>query len=672
MNIEEVADRAKPKNDDPNGGYIVTPEHDYLWSKLRRLEVIPCYHGTNVKRSFFVKYILPVDASKFEIKVKDPVTGKERPVTLQNYFKERYNIQLRWPNLPVVEMSKPGIYYPMEAVGVVGLQRYNFKLTEEQTSRMLKVAVQRPVDRLKSVEEAKSRLDHGNDPVLRHFGMRVSNDMIRTKARILPSPEIQFGNQKHNPGTAGRWDLRGKKFLKGNRVPLRSWGCGIITYRRNTLEMTQAENWISGFMKTYAGHGGQIANKPVITVLSGDIANAIAALYQKTGNTFNQRPQLLIFFAPHKDSWTYLRIKKSCDCRFGVPSQVLQSQQVVKMNPQYMSNVAMKVNAKLGGVTARSIPRHPDSAFRPGSIIIGADVSHASPGSWAPSLSAIAVSADEYGVKYMGNCETGLQNVEIISEENMKDMLTPLIDEWTKTVGRGRRPQYVFYFRDGVSTGQFPQVLSQEVPVIKQVIMQGSGEKNPPRVCVVIANKRHHIRAFPDPKDKAAADRNGNPVPGTLIERDITSPHDWDFLLYPHVALQGTARAVHYHVIKDEIGLKPNQLQNMIYEHSYQYVRSTTSVSLCKSHHFCPGFQPKLQELTPSAVPAIYYAHLISNRARHHENVPASQGPTSGPYIKLTDKAKNAPDEQSLGNAPKRLLQMVRNETRNHLEMWFV
>lgn len=72
------------------------------------------------------------------------------------------------------------------------------------------------------------------------------------------------------------------------------------------------------------------------------------------------------------------------------------------------------------------------------------------------------------------------------------------------------------------------------------------------------------------------------------------------------------------------------------------------------------------------AVPAIYYAHLISNRARHHENVPASQGPTSGPYIKLTDKVKNAPDEQSLGNAPKRLLQMVRNETRNHLEMWFV
>jgi eukaryotic translation initiation factor 2C len=118
--------------------------------------------------------------------------------------------------------------------------------------------------------------------------------------------------------------------------------------------------------------------------------------------------------------------------------------------------------------------------------------------------------------------------------------------------------------------------------------MQGSGEKTEPKICVVIANKRHHLRAFPDPKDKNAADKNGNPVPGTLVERDITSPHDWDFLLYPHIALQGTSRPVHYHIIRDEIGHKPNQLENMIYDHSYQYVRSTTSVSLCKSSSLLP------------------------------------------------------------------------------------
>ncbi|KAL1982463.1 hypothetical protein VTN96DRAFT_1310 [Rasamsonia emersonii] len=644
----EVGRRTQPK-DDGYFGHMGTTEWNLIYDRIRKLEVQPFYKGCPVNRTFFVKGLVLADTNQFTIDYKDKATGKTEKLTMFQYFKKRYNVILEYPNLPVVEMTKNGVFYPMEHLVIVGLQRYPYKLNDEQTYRMLKFAVQRPQARLASVQESKKALDHANDPVLKSFGLKVGDEMIKTKARVLPNPEIQFANQKHNPGVTGRWDLRGKKFLKTNRVPLKSWGCGIIVYKRNTLEMTQAENWIDGFMKQYAGHGGKIENRPVIMLLKDDIADAIEKLYEKVGNHFRKTPQLLIFFAPNKDSWPYLRIKKSCDCRWGVPSQVLQSQQVVKMNTQYMSNVAMKINAKLGGVTARSVPRVTDASLRPGSIIIGADVSHATPGSWAPSMSAIAVSADEYGAKYMGNCETGYRHVEIIEEQNMKEMLIPMIDEWTATVGKGRRPQYVYYFRDGVSTGQFSHVLEHEVPVIKQVIMHNSTEKVPPKICVVIANKRHHLRAFPRPDDKNAADRNGNPVPGTLIERDITSPHDWDFLLYPHIALQGTARPVHYHVILDQIGHKPHQLQNMIYDHSYQYVRSTTSVSL---------------------FPAVYYAHLISNRARHHENVPSKSGPQSGPYIKLTDLKEKKP--QYPGAEPKRLLPMVQNETRNHLEMWFV
>jgi eukaryotic translation initiation factor 2C len=52
----------------------------------------------------------------------------------------------------------------------------------------------------------------------------------------------------------------------------------------------------------------------------------------------------------------------------------------------------------------------------------------------------------------------------------------------------------------------------------------------------------------------------------------------------------------------------------MIYEHCYQYMRSTTSVSL----H-----------------PAVYYAHLASNRAKAHEDVAAGQGPQGGPGYKM-------------------------------------
>lgn len=560
-----------------------TLAHDYVWTKLRHLEVKPVHPGCTVTRSFKIFRIHHTDANTATFDCKDPATGETKEISVREYFKRKYNYQLHSPALPVVEMTKKGVLYPMECVEIAGLQKYNHKLDDRQTADMLKIAVRRPEIRFGDISNAKNKLNHSKDPVLQHFGMGISDQPVKTKARLLQSPTIQFGNTKVEPMTQGRWDLRGKKFLDTNRVPLTSWGVGVFKQGgRNALTKTQAETWATQFKNQYIGHGGKVKNDPFVTEVTGDTAEAVLRLFNGTGNHFNQRPQLLIFMVPNKDSWPYLRIKKSCDCRFGVPSQVVQAAHISKMNPQYMSNVAMKVNAKLGGVTCKAVSKNPEANIRPFSMFIGADVSHASPGSIAPSLSAISVSADKIGAKYMGRCETGNRRVEIIDGQNMKEMLIPLVDQWTKTVGQGRRPQNVYYFRDGVSTGQFAQVLEQEVPVIKDVIHHGSGEKDPPKVTVVIANKRHHIRAVPGKTDKQAGDKNGNPLPGTLIERDITSPHGWDFLLVSHVALQGTSQPVHYHVIRDEIGHNPTQLQNMIYNHCYQYVRSTTSVSLCK------------------------------------------------------------------------------------------
>lgn len=587
FNWSKTAQALKPKNIDPrniSAGYICSKAHNHVWNKLCHLEVKPVFKGCTYDRTLRIRQILPRNAHQTTFLWTDPATGKEQDITVFDYYKRQYNLTLFCPELPVVEITAPPpkkIYYPMECLQVAGLQRYNHKLDEKQTAEMIKHAVRRPNIRFGDIDTAKAKLGHSTDPILKHFGMKISDQSIISKGRLLPPPEIQFANAKHNPGTQGRWDLRGKKFLETNKTPLKSWGVGIFKQGRNDLTLQQVDDFLQLFAKQYAGHGGKIAGRPIIIDLTGDTAEAVHRLYLNTGNNFKQRPQLLLFIVPNKDTLVYHRIKKSMDCRFGVPSQILQRAHVERKQPQYMSNVAMKVNAKLGGVTCKAASRQ-DSLSRPGCMIIGADVSHAAPGSTASSLTAISVSADQNGVKYMGSCQTGYSRVEMIDEDNMKNMLTPLVDEWTKTVGHGRRPQCVYYFRDGVSTGQFAQVLEKEVPVIKEVICRGSGEKTVPKITVVIANKRHHIRAAPRASDKAAADKNGNPLPGTLIERDVTSPHDWDFLMISHVALQGTAKPVHYHVIRDEMNHQPAQLQNMINNHCYQYVRSTTSVSLCK------------------------------------------------------------------------------------------
>lgn len=479
-----------------------------------------------------------------------------------------------------------------------------------------------------------------------------------------------FGNAKHNPGLQGRWDLRGKKFLQHNKDMLQAWGVGYFTNHRDGINLMQLEKWIESHIKIYKQHGGLVRNLPLKTSLPEDVPTAVLKLYNEVKTSFSREPPLLIFIVATKDAWAYTRIKKSCDCRFGVPSQVLLATHCINNRPQYHSNVLMKVNAKLGGLTAQVVPTSKRTTMCPGSVIIGADVTHPMMGVFTPSLAALSLSNDANGVSYMGNCQVnGAQPMKakrIIEEGVMRNILFPLMQEWVKT--HKEVPQNIYYLRDGVSESEYTNVLNEEVRYLRTIMnaissANGKGQNWEGKITVVIANKRHHLRAWPNPQDHKCADRNGNPYPGTLIDRTVVSLHGWDFLLYAHTALQGTARPVHYKVVLDEIGHKPEELENMIYEQSYQYLRSTTSLSI----H-----------------PAIYYAHLISVRARHHEDVPSAQGPSTGRDIKmvrwpqlkeLMERTDRTPEEEeTLQKAmPKsRLLNIKDPENKLMYKMWWM
>ena len=368
--------------------------------------------------------------------------------------------------------------------------------------------------------------------------------------------------------------------------------------------MTEAENFVKAFIKAYEGHGGKVENKqPKIIYGEADEAKSVTNLYNAAGNQVQARPQMMIFMLGQKDLDQYERIKKSADCRYGIVSQCVQIAQIKKVQPQYISNVLMKFNAKLGGTTCRAInmPRQdskgPLGHFKVPTVIIGADVSHASPGSLQASMAAMTMSADKISARYVAACETNGHRVEMISTANIQQMIRPMLMNWMSNCNSGQLPRHIYYFRDGVSEGQYQHVLQQELRDIKRVVKSINNDKVPAVsfyifiqtpyanqlqnlfFTVIVASKRHHIRFFP--KLGFGADKNGNPVPGTLVEQDITHPQEFDFYLNSHSAIQGTARPTHYHVLVNESPATANDIQNMIYEHCYQYMRSTTPVSLC-------------------------------------------------------------------------------------------
>jgi len=309
----------------------------------------------------------------------------------------------------------------------------------------------------------------------------------------------------------------------------------------------------------------------------------------------------------------------------------MQHRHVEQAKEQYCSNICLKVNAKMGGVNVNlSSGDHPLYG-QATTMIIGADVSHASPGNPTGSYASMVGSTNLQGTRFAAIANTNGTRSECISGKNIFNFVVTLLRSFNACTGK--KPSRIIYFRDGVSEGEYEKIISTELEGVKQACASMSDGYNP-KFTVVICSKRHHFRFFP--ADRNASDRNGNPLPGTIVEKDITHPTQFDFYLNSHNAIQGTARPVHYHVIWDENKFPPDAIQGLIYNTCYTYVRATCSVSL---------------------VPATYYAHIASSRARCHEEGSADDRssemtpPSNDPEAKARYEAKKAgkiPDLRTL------------------------
>jgi len=112
---------------------------------------------------------------------------------------------------------------------------------------------------------------------------------------------------------------------------------------------------------------------------------------------------------------------------------------------------------------------------------------------------------------------------------------------------------------------------------------------------MIVVGKRHHVRFFPqNPKD---ADRSGNCPAGTVVDREVAHPTEFDFYLQSHAGLLGTSRPAHYNVLSDENNFTPDGLQSLSFTLCHVYARATRSVS----------------------IPApVYYADIVCARAKNH------------------------------------------------------
>ncbi|URD98566.1 hypothetical protein MUK42_30674 [Musa troglodytarum] len=579
-------------------------------------------HRGNVRRKYRVSGLTAQPTRELIFPIDDQMNMK----SVVEYFKEMYGFTIQYAHLPCLQVGnqKKANYLPMEACKIVEGQRYTKRLNEKQITSLLKVTCQRPREQEIDVLQTVRQNAYGHDPYAKEFGINISDKLTSVEARVLPAPWLKYhdtGKEKECLPQVGQWNMMNKKVINGCTVNY--WAC--INFSRSVQENT-AHSFCQELAQMCQISGMEFSREPVIPIYSArpdQVEKALRHVYNAATNKLKGKElELLVAILPDNNGSLYGDLKRICETDLGLISQCCLTKHVFKVSKQYLANVSLKINVKMGGrntVLLDAISwRIPLVSDIP-TIIFGADVTHPETGEdSSPSIAAVVASQDWPEVtKYAGLVCAQAHRQELIQDlfKTWHDpqrgtvtggMIRELLISFRKATGQ--KPLRIIFYRDGVSEGQFYQVLLYELDAIRKACASLEPNYQPP-VTFVVVQKRHHTRLFANNhRDRSSTDRSGNILPGTVVDSKICHPSEFDFYLCSHAGIQGTSRPARYHVLWDENNFSADEMQTLTNNLCYTYARCTRSVSI---------------------VPPAYYAHLAAFRARFYMDPAVSENSTS-------------------------------------------
>ncbi|KAI0990300.1 hypothetical protein GJ496_004363 [Pomphorhynchus laevis] len=515
-------------------------------------------------------------------------SNPDQMINVAAYFKERHKLDIIFLNLPCLQIGPDSrhTFLPFEVCEVVPGQRCIKKLSDSQTSTMIKATARSAPNREQDIKSLINQADFSSDPYLKDFGINVKTSMVEIPGRVLDPPQIRYTDNIILPNH-GVWDMRGKKFHKSYN--LEKWA--IISFASQKMCSESSLRLFSSNLQRISSDAGIEMNpRPVLCKYAYGV-DQVEPLMFYLRSTF-PGIQLVIPVLPGKTP-VYAEIKRVGDTLYGMATQCVQVKNVNRTTPQTLSNLCLKINVKLGGINNILIPSlRPISVFNEPVMFIGAAITHPPAGDKSkPSIAAVVASMDAHPSRYAATVR-----IQIHRQEYIKD-LARMVRNMLLSFYRSTsfKPYKLIIYRDGLSECHGSKIFEYELMAIREACVSIEASYQP-GITYVAVQKRHHTRFFcVNPNDQSG--KSGNVPPGTTVDTTITQPSEYDFFICSHAGIQGTSRPSHYYVLWDDNKLQPDDLQAVTYQLCHTYVRCTRSVSI--------------------PAPA-YYAHLVAFRARHH------------------------------------------------------
>ncbi|KAL6502204.1 Protein argonaute-2 [Orobanche hederae] len=525
-------------------------------------------------------------------------------VSLVQYFREKYGKEIAYQDVPCLILGRNNRtnHVPMEFCILAEGQRYKKELLDEdQRDKLDAKCLAWPPDRRKTISEMMKAHDGPCGDVAKNFGLDIAKNMTSVEGRVIDPPELKLGT---HDGTINiirvenekcQWNLSENSVVDGKRIE--RWA--LIEFCSSDSLKLKAKDFIKNLRNRSRSLGIQM-EEPLLCHLTGmrefssvsRLEELLRSVVQEASRESWNKLQLQIIICVMSEKHPgYKYLKWVSETRIGIVTQCCLSVHANRGDEQFLGNLCLKINAKLGGSNVELIQTLPHFDEEDHVMFIGADVNHpVSKKSTTPSIAAVVSTVNWPAVnRYAARvCPQDHRTENILEFGSMCRDLVNTYFQLNKV-----RPKKIVVFRDGVSEGQFDMVLNEELSDLKNAICSDTYQ---PTITLVVAQKRHQTRLFLE--NVRDGGPTGNVPPGTVVDTKIVHPFEFDFYLCSHYGRIGTSKAVRYCVLWDENSFTSDQLQKLVYNLCFTFARSTRPVSL---------------------VPPVYYADLVAYRGRIFE-----------------------------------------------------
>ena len=537
---------------------------DYLKGKV----VIAGYGNFRAYRIGEISFDRTVNNTDFEIE-KD---GKKQKITIKDYYKQQYNINIKFEDQPLLieeiprnrrdDENKVVRYLIPELCYLTGIDELN----DKDRAEIIAKSKFQPTQKVKKIENGFSYLKNPNkkrvkkkgkevelrspNEIRMEWGINIDENFVEVEAQCIPIPLLEFGDKKEAP------QMRNGRFRQlrdFNPIHFNNHNCILITFDNLT---NLAKNDCHQ-MEIAGGKLGVKFELPKLEEIHNKHEEKLLDDLRKIN--YNDGKVMAIVVLDRFTKNLYPTIKNFLYTQGGLTSQFMLHDENPKggrkkQNMSYYSAVLNQMVVKSKGELFRI--NFTEKISKMPSMILGIDSTMTKEG----KKFVLSASFNRNFNKFYTDFKIDKEN-----ESALEYLIKSALDHFSN-VNNKNLPGRVIIYRQGGNEKQTEKMMKFELPKILKAFDEYK-DNYKPKLTIFGVNKKTDLKFF-----ERSNDGYRNIPAGTVIDKNVVSPDVFEFYLQCPEVDKGTGSPVHFLCLyNNNDDLTINDFEEITYQQSYYY-----------------------------------------------------------------------------------------------------